>query len=427
MQIRPDYPILEPAVVYYRFMHNPISWRSDSLHQKWLSCGKSPQSVKGLLLASGSLDFPTYQSGMTPASVLPGDIGNRTGMGYAWIRDNAHAANSLLENGDIPKASGIVRAILEIFKNNQSKIDDIISGAVSPSEVMNRLPVRVEGDTLAATGQWPNAQNDSIGYALWIVSRAVLAGAVELGDDDRLIIDKLIAYLGAIAYWQDEDSGHWEEDRKLHASSIGVVVAGLESLKQNNRLNVSDVTSLEDLIAKGRLALDHLIADDCPLDASLIFLVEPLGVVGSEQAAKIVRMIETNLLRDYGVVRYPDDSYWAADYRDHFSLGDRTADFSDRLDERARHNIPEHEAQWTLFDPILAIYHHSLYKKSHEIFHRQAAGYFLERSLASFIDAGSSWRIPEAFFFEHGAWVENDHVPLLWSQANVLLALNRMS
>ncbi len=29
----------------------------------------------------------------------------------------------------------------------------------------------------------------------------------------------------AIAYWQDEDSDHWEEDRKITASSIRVVIA----------------------------------------------------------------------------------------------------------------------------------------------------------------------------------------------------------
>ena len=38
-------------------------------------------------------------------------------------------------------------------------------------------------------------------------------------------------YFQAIRYWQDEDSGHWEERRKIEASSIGAVVAGLRELR----------------------------------------------------------------------------------------------------------------------------------------------------------------------------------------------------
>ena len=39
-------------------------------------------------------------------------------------------------------------------------------------------------------------------------------------------------YFAAIRYWQDEDSGHWEEVRKVLASSIGSVVAGLREFQR---------------------------------------------------------------------------------------------------------------------------------------------------------------------------------------------------
>lgn len=35
-------------------------------------------------------------------------------------------------------------------------------------------------------------------------------------------------------------------------------------------------------------------------------------------------------------------------------------------------------------------------------------------------------RCPEAYYLEHGRYVPNDHVPLLWTQANLRLALLAM-
>lgn len=397
---------------------SPLYWQSNTLHNHWLESKQDAAIIKQLLASSGSLDFPTYASGMVPASLLPSDAENKSGMGYAWIRDNAHVANALMENGETEKAAGIVRAILQITKKYESKLDNIISGATSADNVMDRPPVRVTGDTLDATGQWPNAQNDSIGYALWIIAKAMDGEIIALEEDDLRVLNKLVAYLSAIEYWQDKDSGHWEEDRAVHPASIGVVVAGLEELKTSRLAQYLDTNRVNGLIQQGREALNKLLSQDIPRDASILFLVEPLRVLDEAQSTAVVAMVEDALLREHGVIRYPNDSYWNANYRDHFALGDRTADFSDRLDERTQYNIPGHEAQWTLFDPLLSVYF-SRHNQSDK------ARYYLERTLASFVEQGDRWAIPEAFFFEHGTWVANDHIPLLWSQANVLLALHQ--
>ena len=36
------------------------------------------------------------------------------------------------------------------------------------------------------------------------------------------------------------------------------------------------------------------------------------------------------------------------------------------------------------------------------------------------------FRMPEAYYLEGGKYVPNDHVPLLWSQANLWLAVHQM-
>jgi hypothetical protein len=35
----------------------------------------------------------------------------------------------------------------------------------------------------------------------------------------------------------------------------------------------------------------------------------------------------------------------------------------------------------------------------------------------------SDWRCPELYYRRHGRWVANPHLPLLWTQANLQLAL----
>ena len=51
-------------------------------------------------------------------------------------------------------------------------------------------------------------------------------------------------YFQKIQYWKDEDSGHWEELRKVAASSIGVATAGLREFRS--------------LIHESRTAQEHL-------------------------------------------------------------------------------------------------------------------------------------------------------------------------
>jgi hypothetical protein len=75
-------------------------------------------------------------------------------------------------------------------------------------------------------------------------------------------------YFGAIDYWQDRDSGAWEEGRKINNSSVGAVVAGLEEMRQHHAAmasgSMADMAYLEQLIAKGRDRLDRTLPFESP-------------------------------------------------------------------------------------------------------------------------------------------------------------------
>ncbi len=420
-------------------IHPEIHWQSQKLHDRWISCGHDANKILDILQSSGSLPFPAYSSGLFPASALSQTLAQETGYGFAWIRDNCHIANALWQNGDTESAVRAAMSILEIFQQNRDKLDGIARGIFDPEDVMMRPPARVVGDTLAATGKWANAQNDAIGYALWFLSRLVDQKILEVTEADRSVLAAIVRYLDALSYWKDNDNGHWEEARKNNASSIGAVLAGLEAL-EHSRVFSSDTdtsSTVTRLIDSGRKRLNEILPNESisptglerRYDAALLFLVEPLRVVTDEQAHQIVADISENLLNHIGIARYPGDSYWSPDYRQHFGLGARTADFSEHSQDRDNFSQIGSEAQWTLFDSLLSVYWGRVFEHSHEPSAQQKQLWHLERSLAQFIDDPTrpgAWQLPEAYCLENGEWIANDEVPLLWSQANLLLALRQM-
>jgi hypothetical protein len=142
---------------------------------------------------------------------------------------------------------------------------------------------------------------------------------------------RFVRYL-ADPFWQDEDSGHWEETRKISASSIGVVVAGLREwlalmgvaqIAPDARTHRRQVTEAVDLIDRGRAALAAILPGECAqlspdqnrrYDAALVFLLHPLGVIDGPMADLLLSDVRRMLTGQIGIRRYLGDSYWAPDY-----------------------------------------------------------------------------------------------------------------
>src|SRR6185295_7662584 len=102
-----------------------------------------------------------------------------------------------------------------------------------PSEPMNRPHVRFDGHRLAEIDQrWAHAQNDALGYFLWMTARLVADGSLKAKDSTFRALAATTLFLEKIEFWRDEDSGHWEETRKRSASSIGAATAGLSALRR---------------------------------------------------------------------------------------------------------------------------------------------------------------------------------------------------
>ena len=187
--------------------------------------------IETFLFERGVLSFQPLATGLFPAA--DGDAATiRSGYRNVWVRDNVFVAHALYVNGHLDAAVGVARGLAAFFSNHFFRFDDIIGGSVDHNDPMNRPHIRFDGASLSELAEtWSHAQNDALGYFVWLFCNLAAAGAIPLTGESIALLEKFAAYFEAIRFWKNEDSGHWEEVRKISASSIGVVVGGLEAMK----------------------------------------------------------------------------------------------------------------------------------------------------------------------------------------------------
>lgn len=326
-----------------------------------------------------------YDSGLFSAA----DKQVGTGYDKSWLRDNFYETIAFEVIGDWDTVEKTYEAILQIFLKHEAKIDWAIEHR--PTESFQYIHARFNPETFDEFWEsWGNKQNDAVGCILFRIGELEANHKRSiLKDDDHIrIVNKLVKYLETIEYWQDRDSGMWEEDEELHASSLGACVAGLRSISRLSQINVSI-----ELIKRGEEALNALLpreSDRKFVDLALLSLIWPYNVVSSEQADAILENVEYHLLRERGVIRYKGDEYY-----------NKNAD------------LRSEEAEWTFGLAWLAI----IYEKRGE--KDKAYSYIKDLVAADTVDG-----IPELYF--SNSPVYNDNTPLGWSESLFIVALNEI-
>ncbi len=391
-----------------------------------------------------------------------------TGYANTWVRDTVHIAHAAWERGQVGRAAAAARSLLAWFGTQAPRFERCIAGEADLSDPMQRPHIRFRGaDLTEIPVWWPHAQNDALGYALWFLSRASLSGLLPVDDAAAAVLWRFPRFFAAISYWQDRDSGHWEEARKLQCSSVGAVVAGLmafrglcrsrpevgalglrgaalgaEHAQSTGEVRAAPFTpgQLDELLAAGRAHLNRVLPAESidesdpslqrATDAALLFLVHPLRVVSDEMAMRICDDVRATLLGPYGIRRYIGDSYWMADYTRLFDEHTRTAGFEDDVAARDRFLQPGTEAQWCLFDPVLSTIHGWRFLATRDPGDRAWQEWHLRRALGEVTGADcplGEGLCPEAYYLPDSrtpaVWVANDDTPLLWTEAALSSAL----
>jgi len=324
-----------------------------------------------------------YRSGLFAASKK--DVG--TGYDKAWLRDNFYECLAFEIVGDLETVRKTYRAILDIFKKHEYKIDHAISK--KPEQTHQYIHPRYHPETFDEYWEeWGNKQNDSIGCILFKIGELERKqkGFIVADDDDRRVLQKLVWYLSTLEYWNDPDSGMWEENEEVHASSVGACLAGLESAQHIDGVEVPG-----ELLERGRATLRAILPRESErkfVDLALLSLIWPYGMTSPEETTRILENVEYHLLRERGVIRYKGDKYYNKN--------------PDGWSE---------EAEWTFGLSWLAIIYEKLGNK-------EKAQEYLEKAKQTVTKEG----LPELYFSNSPEY--NDNTPLGWSESLFIVALH---
>jgi phosphorylase kinase alpha/beta subunit len=341
----------------------------EQLIKKHLDILKSLQTGKGLFLASKA-DVPT-------------------GYDKSWLRDNFYETMAFEVISDWDTVERTYRAILNIFLKHEEKIDAAIKN--KPRHSFEYIHARFHPDTFSEFWEeWGNKQNDAVGCILHKIGELEVhhkRSILKTHDHER-IVNKLVKYLEAIEYWHDRDSGMWEEDEELHASSVGACVAGLRSIMRLAWIEVP-----YQLVRRGQRSLNALLPRESErkfVDLALLSLVWPYGVVSQEQRDEILANIEYHLMRERGVIRYKGDHYYNRN-QDGFS----------------------EEAEWTFGLAWLAIIYEQIgeHGKAHKL-------------IKDLIAVDTPEGLPELYFSNSPEY--NENTPLGWSESLFIVAMYEM-
>jgi hypothetical protein len=418
----------------------------DGLLQYLIAEEYTPESlakIRETLEAHGTHAILPVEHGLFAATAAPSANGV-SGYHNVWVRDNVLVANSFRLRGELAPAVACMQGLSQFFAKQGPRFLDIIQDATHKlkDDVQRRPHIRFAAQALGELPEkWPHAQNDALGQALWFRFVLVNSGALPLTTADWEIYELFPCYFEAIEYWQDRDSGAWEERRAIRNSSVGAVVAGLEEMRAylrspDQQRKGDDVAAppdtlakLDQLIARGRARLAATLPFEAPperlADSALLSLIHPLHVV-RELAAQdaILSLVQARLKGEIGIKRYAGDSYFCQDYDQWFAPGQMSSDFSERMAYRDALLQPACEAQWCIFDPQLSIIYGERFlanPSEAESFRKQV--YYFNRSLRQVTPEGGC---PELYFLKNGEYVPNDHTPLSWTRANQALALHLM-
>lgn len=325
---------------------------------------------------------------ITPTGLFLASSKNvETGYDKAWLRDNVYEALAFEYAGEWDVVAKTYHTLLDIFDKHIDKINWATTN--KPFESWQFIHARYNPETLEEFWEsWGNKQHDAVGAVLFKLADFEAQGrSVLRNDEDRKTVQTLIYYICNVEYWHDADSGMWEENEEVHASSIGAVVAGLKKWQEVGGMDVD-----QDAIDRGEEALAKLLPRESESkfsDLALLSLIYPHNVVSNEMARTIVENLVYHLTKDKGVIRYKFDAYYNKN--------------SDGYSE---------EAEWCFGLSWLAIAYKQLgdNQKAHE---------FLDKATATITREG---KIPELYYSHTTDANENN--PLGWSESMYVVALN---
>jgi GH15 family glucan-1,4-alpha-glucosidase len=240
--------------------------------------------------------------------------------GYSWFRDGAFIADAVSRVGERNSATAFHRFCATVITDRAELAESLISRAQrrEPIAIAEHLPtrVRMDGQDSADDGWW-NFQLDGYGTWLWALQNHLARTGLD-GPGYRAAVELCVRYLAA--FWDTPCYDWWEEhvDRQ-HLATLTSLHGGLAAVTrladvdhEIRSLAAATVAAISEYVARKGISDGHLVkwVGSTEVDASLLAAVAPFAVVSDEVAASTVAAIEAQLVRDRGVYRYLQDTFY---------------------------------------------------------------------------------------------------------------------
>ena len=317
-----------------------------------------------------------------------------------WLRDIMYCTIAKEYMGDFDSVKKSFWLVLDILDKYGDKIDTCIDN--KPTGKHDYLHARYRVHTLEEfPDEWGHNQLDIFGLFLYKIGNLKMKGIQVLRNlRDVKRVQDIIWYLYSIRWYEAPDYGVWEEGPELHSSSIGAVLGGLMSVRQH----IDEVRVPSRFIELGYEALKKALVRESvsrPYDMAQLSLIWPYRVLDRETRSVVLKNIEDNLLREHGVVRYPGDQYYNADYA----------------------NLVGNEAEWPMGLAWLSIVYSKMAEEAvtlgaarDAVGHLKTAHHYVKRVEKTMV---AEKHIPELY----SGGVPNPNTPLAWAQAMYIIAV----
>lgn len=277
-----------------------------------------PSTRLGELAASS---LRTILDSQQPSGAFPASLTFSAYRGYCWFRDGSFIADAVSAAGEKEAAGRFFDWCARILEDRRDQVERIVGAAAAgvpvPDEEM--LATRFTFDGREGDDDWWDFQLDGYGTWAWALAehcRRFDADASRWSAALELTCDYLVSS------WHRACFDWWEEhSEQVHVSTLGCVVAGLDSLSELGVLDDARRTAAARAAGEARSLLRERGVQEGRLvkwlgsrdsDGSLAALIAPLGVLdpSGDLAGATLDAISRDLEVDGGVHRFRADTFY---------------------------------------------------------------------------------------------------------------------
>lgn len=266
------------------------------LYQRSIEIILENQASNGAYIASPN--FPTYH--------------------YCWFRDGSFIAYAMDLAGQHESARRFHEWVAERIHERKDLVRTSLAKAragqtLSEAEVLHTR-YRLDG-TDGKPGDWPNFQLDGFGTWLWALHEHQKQNpAMEFPESMLDAAGLVVDYLGEL--WSLPCYDCWEEfPDHVHPHTLAAIYGGLTAYQElTGKSQLSLTNEIRNRLLAGAETSGYFAKFPASqaVDASLLGLAVPYGVVAVDdpRMLKTVEIIESTILRNGGLHRYAEDSYF---------------------------------------------------------------------------------------------------------------------